>query len=616
MFELPKYTPVEDNTGALLLKAAEQAQEQQQQLTAMVQKNEQIRQEAFGGLQKQFMDIASAQNLPAEVQRKILQDGLSELTALYKDRSNVKSTDLGAKAVESLVKAKSTASAYQNYIATGEKLIQDAKEKGFDEINLKTALSKSMFDEEQVQTPYGVQTVRKPKDPLTLGDATNFVVSELENNGHRYLDRSKSSKAWRDYVGALKPGELKISNTKDLTGDMTLKVSYTEASLPFTRTEVIKVDGQDAKKNVIDTYVDNDLSAKLGAPTQVLTDKAFSTFINHPDPVIRAETLGKGRDYINDHNRRLGINPEAITKENVDVLIQQNPQMINPFDAKNQVIFSNLAVTKELTPQFGQFGEISVTKDRARERSSGSGDGGYDPTMYDKRGNLRTEIKFPSAFGQAIYGDADIMKLSDEATFMFEGKPITGKRVGDRLPSQIVKDNGKKATMIKRPTEPDAVYLVELDDDNNLSDNVTKMTVKEAEEFGARISTNYGSDPKTFLRVLPKAKQTIVPMTKNEVLNAEKDVQKAARVQAEKEEGEALLVNVTALKNLGRGKSQTFKTPARVNLNGKEVAIKKIDRANTSWYQDAPVTVTLSDNSTVPFANIDDFIKKLQESNQ
>lgn len=619
MFELPRFTPIEDNTGSLLLKAAEQAREQQQLFTNLIQKNEQIRQESFGGLQKQILDIASAKNLPVEVQRQILKDGMQQLTSLFKDRQNVKSVDLATKATDILVNAKTTSSAYQNYMENGEKSISDLKQQGWDEVNLRTALANSIYEDKEVETPMGPTVVRVPKAPESIGDPLSYLSTEIDNNPHKYLDRAKSDKDLTSMIGTLKPAELKITSSKDLTGTKTIRTAYTLEQYPFTRTEEVDQDGQKVKVNVLDTVPDQNIKEKLGVEKMVLSPNAFGYFANHPNPIIRAEVFSRGRDYIDAYNRKLGLNPQALTPENIESVMAQNPNVINPFDEQNKIIFSNLALTEKLSPQFGRFGDVSVTIDQAKPAvvrvSGGGGGSSASDDMYDRRGNIRPEYRFPTAWSQAIYGDAEVMKAVGSATFTVDGKTVTGKRVGDSLPSQIVKDNGKKATLVKVPSDPDTVYLVELDDDGNITDNVTKMNTTEAETYGAKISANYGSNVKTYNRLLPKARETVIQMTPNERALADKDAQAAASKQAEKEAGESLLVNLSTLSRIKRGGSQTFSTPARLIVNGKERSIVSIERADPGYFTDAKVKVVYKDKSSSTFANMDALIEDLKKSN-
>jgi len=602
MFELPKPIQTQDNTGALLMKAAEEARLQQQQLSQLVQRNEQIRQEAFGGAQKQLFDISSAQNVPAEVQRQILSQGMEELTKLYKDRKNIRSGDIGMLAMNTLVKAKNDATAYQQYLGNSEKFIADLKEKGFDEFNLKTAVSNSIFDERVVNTPNGQQVVRVPKDPTKLGDPLQFLAKEVDGNPQKYLNREKSSQALTKLVGDYKPGELTFSDTKDLTGKKTVKVSYTEKSYPWTRTQEQNQNGIPVKINVLDTEEES----IGGQPMQILSEKAYEYFAKNPNPTIVKEVDAMGRDYIDAHNRNLGINPQQITPENFSKIAADFPGAINPFDNGNRMIFSRLALTKTLQPTFGRFGNPSVTIDAAKPNVTNV----YNNDLYTRTGNLRPEAKFPTSWAQIVNQDADVMRVSDEVSFQFDGKTLSGKKTGDRAQGQIIKDNGKRATVLSRPEEPGVIYVAEIED-GEITDNVIKLSGKEAIDYGAKISSANGSDIKTFGKLYPNATKTVVPMS-----DADKaTVSDNLALQSEREEGKALINSASQIRALKDGETKNVNS-ARVKLNGKEVVIKSITRKNTGWFTDSPVEVTLKDLSKITFANKEEFIKTLIDSNK
>ena len=51
---------------------------------------------------------------------------------------------------------------------------------------------------------------------------------------------------------------------------------------------------------------------------------------------------------------------------------------------------------------------------------------------------------------------------------------------------------------------------------------------------------------------------------------------------------------------------------ALVNINGKPYKIKKVSRADTDWFSDSPITVTLSNNQTMKFKNKKEFLNSLK----
>ena len=196
-------------------------------------------------------------------------------------------------------------------------------------------------------------------------------------------------------------------------------------------------------------------------------------------------------------------------------------------------------------------------------------------------------------------------------SFQFEGKTITGRRVGDRAQGQIIKDNGKRATVIARPEDPGAVYIVELDSDGEPTDVVTKLSGQQAVDYGAKISSANGSDIKTFNKLYGGATKTVVPMSDADRANVGADVNRAAEV----EEGKALLGRMSQIRAMKEGETITANN-ARVKISGKEVRIKSILRKDTGWFSDSPIIVTLADNTTMTFNNRDEFSKTLLESNK
>lgn len=611
MFQLPQAIQIDNTPVKLLYQAAEDARQNQQELMQLVQKNEQIRREAFGGAQKQLFDITSAQNVPVEVQKQLLQTGMTELTRLYKDRKGVRANDLTMIASEVLMKAKGDATAYTQYLSNGEKLIADLKEKGFDEVNMKSALAGNMFTEQATATPQGQVMVRKPKNPADLPDPMQFLAAEIDKNPQKYLNRSVGDKALNQVIGDFKPAEMKTSTTKDLTGTKTVKISFTEKSYPWTRVQEEEVNGQKVKVNVLDTEtLTNSKGEKVvdanGNEVQVLSTKAMEYFTSIQDPVLVKQIDVMGRDAIDANNRALGVNPQAITEQNFAQLAQQYPGLVNPFDSGNRAMYSRMAMTKKLMPSFGRFGDASVTVDVAKPTTVN-----LSSDIYTRTGNLRPEARFPSAWAQIVNQDADVMRVSENMSFAFDGKTITGRRVGDRAQGQIIKDNGKRATVVARPEEPGAVYIIELDSDGEPTDAVTRLTGNDAINYGAKISSANGSDIKTFNKYYNSATGTVVPMSDADKANVGADVNRAADI----EEGKALVGRVSQIRAMKDGETMTANN-ALVKINGKEVRIKSIHRKDTGWFSDSPMVITLSDNSTMTFNNRDEFAKALLESNK
>jgi len=615
MFELPRAIQQDNNTTVkLLYQVAQDAQEQQQRLMQLAQRNEQVRREAFGGAQKQLFDISSAQNVPTEVQNSILKNGLDALIGLYKNKSGVKSADLGMMASSVLMDAKQKATAYQQYLTNGEKMVADLKEKGFDEVNLKSILSNSVFDNVQAQGPQGPIMARVPKDPTKLGDPIQFLMKEVDSNPQKYLNRELSGKKLNEYFTGYKPGELEQTTTTDLTGTKTIKVSSTEKSFPWTRVQEEKdpTTGQIVKLNVLDT---EQLTDGKGTPVfdgekpvQILSTNAFNNVMSSfgNDVVAMKEIDALGRDAIDDHNRMRGVNPQQLTPENFDMVARENQGLINPFDANNRAIYSRLALTKRLMPQFGRFGKTSVTVDVAKPTTVN-----LSNDLYTRTGNIRPEAKFPTAWAQIVNQDADVMRVAENLSFQFDGKPITGRRVGDRAQGQIIKDNGKRATVVARPEEPGSVYIVELDSDGEPTDVVTKLAGQQAIDYGSKISSANGSDIKTFNKLFPSAMKTVVTMSDAERANVDADVDRASSI----EEGKALLGRVPQIRVMGENETITANN-ALVNLNGKEVRIKSIFREDTPFYRNSPIRVTLSNGTVLKYTDRDAFVKDLINSNK
>lgn len=614
MFELPKAIITDQTPNKMLFQAAQDAAERQQQMEQLIRRDEQVRTEAFGGAQKQLFDISTAKNIPAEVQKNLLQNGLTQLTALYKDRKGVRSNEISMMASDVLMKAKTESQAYADYFANGEKYVADMKQAGYNEMNLRTALSNNLYKEQQVTVPgtNQVQTVRSIKAPTELSDPLNYLNEELTINPQKYLDRATSSQRLDKILGDYKPAEMKFSSVKDLTGTVTMKVGYVTQSYPWTREqeEIDPVTKQKYKINVLDTEPLTDAKGNKvtnpdGSDVQILSTKAFNFFATQADPLLRSEVDVMGRDAIDAHNRGLGFNPQSLTPQNIGAAVQQGA--IDPFNANNRVIYSRLAMTKKLMPQFGKFGDVDVTIDKAKPvtvkvSSGGSGD------IYTKTGTVKPEAKFPTAWAQMLNQDADIMSVSDPVSFTVGGKVIAGKRVGDRAQGQLIKDNGKKATIVSVPGQIGTIYVVELDKDNELTDNVIKLSGQQAIDYGSRISSSNGSDIKTFNSLYSAATKTVKPITKGEIDNAASQVEEQRARQA----GEDFLAARSRIDSMADGDSITVDN-ALVNIDGKPVKIKKISRANTGWFSDSPITVTLSDGkTTMTFKNKAAFLKSLK----
>lgn len=611
MFELPKAIITDQNPNKLLYQAAQDAAERQQQMEQLIRRDDQVRTEAFGGAQKQLFEISTAKNIPAEVQKNLLQGGLTQLTALYKDRKGVRSNEISMMASDVLMKAKTESQAYADYFANGEKYVADMKQAGYNEMNLRTALSNNLYKEQQVQVPgtNQVQTVRSVKPSTELSDPLAYLNEELTMNPQKYLDRATSSQRLDKVLGDYKPAEMKFSSVVDLTGTTTAKVGYVTQSYPFTREQeqIDPVTKQKYKINVLDTEPLTDAKGNKvtnpdGSDVQILSTKAFDFFSTQPDPLLRSEVDVMGRDAIDAHNRALGINPQSLTPQNIGAAVQQGA--IDPFNANNRVIYSRLAMTKKLMPQFGKFGDVDVTIDKAKPVTVkvSSGDG-----IYTRTGTVKPEAKFPTSWAQMLNQDADVMNVSDPVSFTVNGKVIAGKRVGDRAQGQIVKDNGKKATIISVPGETGTIYVVEVDKDNELTDNVVKLSGQQAIDYGSRISSSNGSDIKTFNSLYPAATKTVKPITSDDVRNLGNQVEENRSRQA----GEDFMAAKGRLTSLGKGQSIEVDN-ALVNINGKPYKIKKVSRGDAGYFTDSPVTVTLSNGKPMTFANKDEFMKALK----
>lgn len=611
MFELPKAIITDQTPNKLLFQAAQDAAERQQQMEQLIRRDEQVRTEAFGGAQKQLFDISTAKNIPAEVQKNLLQNGLTQLTALYKDRKGVRSNEISMMASDVLMKAKTESQAYADYFANGEKYVADMKQAGYNEMNLRTALSNNLYKTQQVQVPgtNQVQTVRSVKPSTELSDPLAYLNEELSLNPQKYLDRAVSSQRLDKVLGDYKPAEMKFSSVSDPTGTITTKVGYVTQSYPFTREEeqIDPVTKQKYKINVLDTEPLTDAKGNKvknpdGTDVQVLSTKAFDFFATQPDPLLRSEVDVMGRDAIDAHNRALGINPQSLTPQNIGAAVQQGA--IDPFNANNRVIYSRLALTKKLMPQFGRFGDVDVTIDKAKPVTVkvNTGDG-----IYTKTGTVKPEAKFPTAWAQMLNQDADVMNVSDSVSFNVNGKVIAGKRVGDRAHSQMIKDNGKKATVVAVPGEIGTIYVVEVDKDNELTDNVIKLTGQQAIDYGARISSSNGSDVKTFQNLYSGALKTVKPITASQVSTEADKVE----LQRAKQAGEDFLAAKGRISSMADGESITVDN-ALVNINGKPYKIKKVSRADTGWFSDSPVTVTLSNGQTMKFKNKTEFLNSLK----
>jgi hypothetical protein len=614
MFELPKAIITDQTPNKMLFQAAQDAAERQQQMEQLIRRDEQVRTEAFGGAQKQLFDISTAKNIPAEVQKNLLQGGLTQLTALYKDRKGVRSNEISMMASDVLMKAKTDSQAYADYITAGEKYIADMKQAGYNEMNLRTVLSNNLYKEQQVQVPgtNQVQTVRSIKAPTELSDPLNYLNEELTMNPQKYLDRATSSQRLDKILGDYKPAEMKFSSVSDPTGTTTTKVGYVTQSYPFTReqVEIDPVTKQKYKINVLDTEPLTDAKGNKvtnpdGSDVQILSTKAFNWFATQPDPLLRSEVDVMGRDAIDAHNRGLGFNPQSLTPQNIGAAVQQGA--IDPFDANNRVIYSRLAMTKKLMPQFGKFGDVDVTVDKAKPVTVRVSGGGGSGDIYTRTGTVKPEAKFPTAWAQMLNQDADVMNVSDPVSFTVNGKVIAGKRVGDRAQGQLVKDNGKKATVVSVPGEVGTIYVVEVDKDNELTDNVIKLSGQQAIDYGSRISSSNGSDIKTFNSLYSAATKTVKPITKVDIDNAASQVEEQRARQA----GEDFLAARSRIDSMEDGDSITVDN-ALVNIDGKPVKIKKITREDTSWYEDSPITVTLSNGSTMKFKNKAAFLKSLK----
>lgn len=393
MFELPKFTPVEDNTGSLLLKAAEQAREQQQQFQTLVQKNEQLRNEAFGDFQKQIMEMKFAQNIPNEVKAQGIRNAFAGAYGAL--RSGKPLSELKGQLFNNLMGLKMTSDAYQQYKDAGDQAIAELKTKGYDEMALRSALSRSMYTTATVpdpQMPGVMREVRVPKDPMSLGDAYQNLQQLADSHSSLYADRTQTSQALGKLVNEYKAGELKVTKALDKTGKRTVTVGYTEKAYPWTTTQDSIVNGQSTKLNVLKTQPEiigqrqiKDKDGKIvteNITENLVTDDVVDYFDNHPDPRIRLESNAMARDYIDDNNRRLGINPAAVTPENAAEIAARVPGFMNPYDEGNKQIFKKMALTKYLNPQFGRFGDVSVKDDTNRGTSINVNVGG-GPGMPD-----------------------------------------------------------------------------------------------------------------------------------------------------------------------------------------------------------------------------------------
>jgi hypothetical protein len=612
MFELPKAIITDQTPNKMLFQAAQDAAERQQQMEQLIRRDEQVRTEAFGGAQKQLFDISTAKNIPAEVQKNLLQNGLTQLTALYKDRKGVRSNEISMMASDVLMKAKTDSQAYADYITAGEKYIADMKQAGYNEMNLRTVLSNNLYKEQQVPVPgtNQVQTVRSIKAPTELSDPLNYLNEELTMNPQKYLDRATSSQRLDKILGDYKPAEMKFSSVSDPTGTITTKVGYVTQSYPWTREQeqIDPVTKQKYKINVLDTEPLTDAKGNKvknpdGSDVQVLSTKAFNFFATQADPLLRSEVDVMGRDAIDAHNRGLGFNPQSLTPQNIGAAVQQGA--IDPFNANNRVIYSRLAMTQKLMPQFGKFGDVDVTVDKAKPVTVkvNTGDG-----IYTRTGTIKPEAKFPTAWAQMVNQDADIMNVADPVSFNFGGKIISGLRTGDRAQSQLVKDNRKNMTVISVPGQVGTIYVAELDKDNEITDNVIKLSGQQAIDFGERISSANGSDIKTFKNLYSAATKTVKPITEGNVGKAASRVEE----QRAKQAGEDFLAARSRIDSMKDGETIEVDN-ALVNINGKPVKIKKIYRADTNWLTDSPITVTLSDGkTTMTFRNKAAFLQSLK----
>lgn len=596
MFELPKFTPVEDNTGALLLKSADQARQRQEQITSLIQKNEQARQEAFGGAQKQLFEIASAQNVPAEVQKQILEQGMANLTALYRDRKNVNAGDIQQMAMGTIMNAKNTATAYQQYLANGEKIVADLKEKSHDELNLKSALVNNMYETREVMTPAGPQVVRVPKDPSKLDDPIQFLAKEVELRPDRYIDMTKADKNFTTMMAGLKPGKLEMSDKQDLTGSTTVSTSWTEEKYPFTRTEEVQQYGKKAKVNVLDTYVDPDLSKARGVPTQLMKPEAVDFFINNPDPGTRNYVRSLGQNYINDHNRRLGLNPQQITPENVTALLQQYPEMIDPYNEKNRTIFTNLALTEKLMPQFGKFGDVKFSYDRAKPQSTTVV---VPSDVFTKSGDIKENARYAVAARKLASGDREILTQAEPISFTYNGAQISAKRTGDILYGQFMRTNGRKVTIANDPNDLSKLYVVELDEKGNPTRNVEVLEGQADKERWFRLNASANkSSYEAFPSQFQEAGKLVTAPTSEDVNISASQAQLGGKVKA----GKDFVSRKKVFASKPSGQMIDLQSPALIDLNGENISIKGI-RRNTKFFGPTTFDLTLEDGSTKTITN-------------
>ncbi len=615
MFELPKFTPIEDNTGSLLLKAAEQASEQQRSFANLIQKNEQIRQESFGGAQKQLMDIATAKGLPVEVQRQLLQNGLSELTAMFKDRANVKNSDLTMRAADIVSKAKLTSSAYQNYIDSGNKVIADLKEQGWDDVNLMSALSNSVFEEKQVNTPTGPAVVRVPKAIEQLGDPIEYLTNQIEIDPKKYLNHSKAEKEFNSMVNSLKPAKLDITDKQDVTGNRTIVTAYSIEKYPFTRTEEVEQNGQKLQVNVLDTIPDPNISSKLGVDAMVLSPNAFKFFANHPSAAIRGKVISGGLEYIDAHNKNLGVDPNKLTPENIEEVMANIQGVINPFDEQNRVIFSNLALTEKLTPQFGRFGKLSVTDDRAKQsvvRVSGGG-GSSSDGLTEKDGDIKSDAIYAVNARKILDQDQDVIKTADAAAINYKGKTIVGPRVSDIAMGQLFKSNGKKVVAVVEPGVKGVVYIAELDDDGEVTDKVERLEGEDAKAwFKRNASANTGGRFDKFDSQFEKAGSKVTPASEDVIIAKKAEGQEATRIAA----GSSFIANSKVYKSLEEGKSKSLGTTAVVMLDGKPTAIKSVRKEKLPIYRafgTPKFYITTEGNKEYTFDSAEDFFSRISK---
>lgn len=603
MFELPKFTPVEDNTGALLLKSADQARQRQEQITSLIQKNEQARQEAFGGAQKQLFEIASAQNVPAEVQKQILQQGMANLSALYRDRKNVNVGDIQQMAMSTIMNAKNTATAYQQYLANGEKIVADLKEKNHDELNLKSALVNNMYETREVMTPTGPQVVRVPKDPSKLDDPIQFLSKEVELRPDRYIDMTRADKNFTTMMAGLKPGKLEMSDKQDLTGTTTVSTSWTEEKYPFTRTEEVQQYGKKAKVNVLDTYVDPDLSKSRGVPTQLMKPQAVDFFINNPDPGTRNYVRSLGQNYINDHNRRLGLNPQQITPENVTSLLQQYPEMIDPYNEKNRTIFTNLALTEKLMPQFGKFGDVKFSYDKAKPTST-------NVSILTKSGDIKSGARYSVAARKLSEGDREILTEAEPISFTYEGKQIGAKRTGDILYGQIMRTNGKKVTIAQDPADLSKLYVVELDSKGEPTRNVEVLQgMKDKERWFRLNASANNSSYEAFPDQFKEAATLVNPPTPEDINISASQAQLGGKIKA----GKSFVSRKRVYSGKPSGQTIDLESPALVELDGEDISIKAI-RKNSAPLFGTPTYDLFLEDGTVKKINNEQYLSIKESS--